>query len=94
MPFDSSHRRNKLLKYMTQGLEPPYLCGICGRRHVDPDAPQYSPDALVLDHLVPTSLGGSMYSIDNVRIASFRCNNKRNNSEALDIIKKVPGINY
>jgi 5-methylcytosine-specific restriction endonuclease McrA len=38
-----------------------------------------NPSEYSIDHVVPRSLGGEMWSLDNMRPAHFRCNAKRGN---------------
>ncbi len=90
MPFANRHVRDRIKRVLLAGGVPP--CGICGIDHLDLDAPQYSPNAIVVDHIVPTSEGGRD-SLENSRLAGFRCNNRRNRYEGIEgVVKRPPGF--
>lgn len=58
---------------------------ICGECHnfVDVNLPMkledgsWNPLACEVDHIIPTSRGGSLYDLDNLRLTHMRCNRKK-----------------
>lgn len=58
---------------------------VCGECHtfIDVTLPMKLPDgsmnplACEVDHIVPTSRGGALYDLDNLRLLHMRCNRKK-----------------
>jgi 5-methylcytosine-specific restriction endonuclease McrA len=66
-----SGRRIQTLTALVKETYPP-LCWLC-HAPIDTDA-EYS-----LDHVVPRSMGGDVWDINNIRPAHLRCNSSRGN---------------
>lgn len=58
-------------------------CAICGKP-LDPGAPQYSSNAIEVDHIVPISRGGLPYDIDNLQVVCLTCNRRKGKKMADD----------
>lgn len=71
----SAHRRRRLAIEVAERYG--YVCSIC-RRLIDPHAPLLG-DRFSVEHLVPVSVGGPYWDIDNCRPAHQRCNARRGN---------------
>lgn len=58
------------------------VCGEC-HTYIDVALPMNLPDgtrnplAVEVDHIVPTSRGGALYDLDNLRLTHMRCNRKK-----------------
>lgn len=59
-----------------------HVCAGC-HNHIDVTLPMKLPDgswnplAVEVDHIVPTSRGGALYDLDNLRLMHMRCNRKK-----------------
>lgn len=65
-----------------------HICAIC-HKHIDIEAPAFSPLAVEVDHIVPRSRGGSLYELDNLQLTHSACNRKKGAKMASDYVDQV-----
>lgn len=70
-------KRNKVLRYHRSNREPCHLCGY----PIHYEAHYMHPHAMVVDELVPVSLGGDPFSLENTAPAHRCCNGWRGNKQ-------------
>lgn len=78
MPFASKavrDRARRLIAVRVRSGEPCCLCGL----PIDLTIPWPDPWSLTVEHVTPTSQGGSDHGEDQLAPAHFRCNVKRSN---------------
>jgi len=97
MPFATKAIRDRARKRIAQRVRAGQPCCFC-HQQIDLRLPYPAPMSFVVDHAVPTSLGGSD-DYDGLRPAHARCNVRRSNqpdgtvgrnSGALDPLAEVP----
>lgn len=54
-------------------------CQYCGKQHLDKDAPRNNFNLATLDHFIPLAKGGGRYDPENLIVACYPCNNKKEN---------------
>lgn len=75
----------------------PY-CGEC-QKFIDVTLPMklpdgsYNPLACEVDHIVPTSRGGPLYDLENLRLTHMRCNRKKGAKMSTDYDGLEAGVN-
>lgn len=60
-----------------------WICHLCGRP-VQPDLPPLHDQAPTIDHIIPTSQGGSKLDTRYWRLAHYRCNRRRSTAPLLE----------
>lgn len=77
MPFASKAVRERARRRIAQQVKAGEPCHLCGRP-IDLTVRYPDPEAFTVDHVVPTSLGGSD-ALETLRPAHNRCNRQRSN---------------
>lgn len=77
MPFATSAIRERARKRVAQQVKAGAPCALCGRP-IDLALRYPDPGAFTVDHILPTSHGGSD-DYEQLRPAHFRCNRARSN---------------
>ena len=83
----NGHRARQLAKWLRAQHRPCWICRAFGRRgDIDYSLPAGHPLSFEVDHLVPTSKGGDLYSRANVDAAHRCCNEWRSNRSVAEVL--------
>ncbi|MGO4130870.1 HNH endonuclease [Janibacter sp. RAF20_2_2] len=77
MPFASTAKRDRARRRIAQQVKAGAPCALCGRP-IDLELAYPHPDSFTVDHITPTSHGGTDH-YEQLRPAHFRCNRTRSN---------------